>query len=133
MLTDIGEFVVGVHLQVKLDCDVVDYSVRPRGGGLAGLEESDVVGFNHPEHKAYLCEVTAHIREVLYKDTANTIDRIRREYERQKWYGKEYLHGFQGEYMFWFPVLHSAHRRTHFPVISGALAGVSDREVLRPR
>ena len=31
------------------------------------------------------------------------------------------------------PVLHSAHRRTHFPVISGALAGVSDREVLRPR
>jgi hypothetical protein len=105
MLTDIGEFVVGVHLQVKLDCDVVDYSVRPRGGGLAGLEESDVVGFNHPEHKAYLCEVTAHIREVLYKDTANTIDRIRRKYERQKWYGKEYLHGFQGEYMFWFPVV----------------------------
>jgi hypothetical protein len=64
-LTDIGEFMVGAHLQVKPDCDVVDYNVRPRGGGLAGLEEIDVVGFNYPEHRAYLCEVTTHIRGVL--------------------------------------------------------------------
>ena len=32
MLTDIGEFVVGGYLQLILDCDVVDYNVRPPGG-----------------------------------------------------------------------------------------------------
>jgi hypothetical protein len=38
-------------------------------------------------------------------DTATTIDRIRKKCEPEKWYGKEYLHGFQCEYMFWSPVV----------------------------
>jgi len=105
VLTDIGEFIVGAYLQIKLDCDVVDYNVRPRGGGLAGLEEIDVVGFNHREHKAHLCEVTTHIQGLLYKDNPTTIARISKKYERQKKYGKEYLHGFQCECMFWSPVV----------------------------
>ena len=105
VLTDIGEFIVGAYLQIKLDCDVVDYNVRPPGGGLPGLQEIDVVGFNHREHKAYLCEVTTHIRGLLYKDNATTVKRIGKKYEWQKKYGKEYLHGFHCEYMFWSPVV----------------------------
>ena len=104
-MTDIGEFIVGAYLGIKLNCDVVDYNVRPPGGGLAGLEEIDVVGFNHREHRAYLCEVTTHIRGVLYKDTATTVTRIKKKYDRLRRYGKEYLHGFRCEYMFWSPVV----------------------------
>jgi hypothetical protein len=46
MLTEIGEYIVGAYLQLCEECDVVDYNARPPGGGLVGLEELDVVGFN---------------------------------------------------------------------------------------
>jgi len=39
MLTDIGEFIVGAYLQLIEECDVIDYNVRPPGGGLEGLNE----------------------------------------------------------------------------------------------
>ena len=42
MLTDIGEYFVGAYLKLKLDCDVIDYNVRPLGGNLKDLEEMDV-------------------------------------------------------------------------------------------
>ncbi len=119
MLTDIGEFMVGAYLQIKLDCDVVDYNVRPRGGGLAGLEEIDVVGFNHRDHKAYLCEVTTHIRGTLYKDNATTVARIAKKFERQKRYGKEFLHGFRCEYMFWSPVVPNGYITDGLSKLSG--------------
>jgi len=32
MLTDIGEFIVGAHLQLVEGCDVIDYNVRPPCG-----------------------------------------------------------------------------------------------------
>ena len=31
MLTDIGEFIVGAHLQLIEECDFIDYNVRPPG------------------------------------------------------------------------------------------------------
>ncbi len=105
MLTDIGEFIVGGYLQLKLECDVVDYNVRPPGGGLQGLEELDVVGLNLKQHKAYLCEVTTHIRGLQYKDNKTTAERVQQKHERQVWYGKNYLHDFSCEYMFWSPVV----------------------------
>jgi hypothetical protein len=52
MLTDIGECIFGAYLQLKLDCDVVDYNVRPPGGGLEGLEGMDVIGLNLKSHRA---------------------------------------------------------------------------------
>ena len=100
MLTDIGEYIVGAYLQLKLDCDVVNYNARPPGGGLDGLEEIDVIGLNLKLHRAYLCEVTTHIRGVLYKDNPTTVKRITKKHERQKRYGAKYLDNFQCEYMF---------------------------------
>lgn len=105
MLTDIGEYIVGAYLQLKLDCDVVNYNARPPGGGLDGLEEIDVIGLNLKLHRAYLCEVTTHIRGVLYKDNPTTVKRITKKHERQKRYGAKYLDNFQCEYMFWSPVV----------------------------
>jgi hypothetical protein len=105
MLTDVGEYIVGAYLQLIIGCDVVDYNVRPPGGGLKGLEEIDVIGLDLKKHRAYLCEVTTHIRGVLYKDKHTTVERIKKKYERQKLYGSEYLENFECEYMFWSPVV----------------------------
>jgi hypothetical protein len=103
MLTDIGEYFVGAYLQLKLACDVVDYNVRPPGGGLEGLEEMDVIGIDLKSQRAYLCEVTTHIRGLLYVDNPTTVERITRKHERQKRYGARYLRNFQCQYMFWSP------------------------------
>ena len=46
MLTDVGEFIVGAHLQLIEGCDFIDYNVRHPGGGLKGLGELDVIGLN---------------------------------------------------------------------------------------
>ena len=105
MLTDIGEYMVGAYLQLKLDCDVVDYNVRPPGGGLQGLEELDVIGLNLKTKTAYLCEVTTHIRGLLYVDNKTTVERIAKKHERQRQYGAKYLQDFQCQYMFWSPVV----------------------------
>lgn len=105
MLTDIGEYIAGAYLQLKLECDVVDYNVRPPGGGLPGLEELDVIGLDLKTNKAYLCEVTTHIRGILYGDNKTTVKRITKKHERQKLYGAKYLKNFQCEYMLWSPVV----------------------------
>ena len=105
MMTDIGEYVVGAYLQLKLGCDVVDYNVRPPGGGLKGLEELDVIGLRLSTHQAFLCEVTTHIRGLLYVDNQTTVERIAKKFERQKLYGAQYLEQFECEYMFWSPVV----------------------------
>ncbi len=106
MLTDIGEFIVGAYLQLIEECDVVDYNVRPPGGGLAGLSELDVVGINFKNDTAYICEVTTHIRGVLYKNNSTTVERIKKKHRRQKEYATKYLTKFQTKkYMFWSPVV----------------------------
>jgi len=106
MLTDIGEFIVGAYLQLIEECDFIDYNVRPPGGGLKGLGELDIVALNFKTDTAYLCEVTTHIRGVLYKNNHETINRIKKKHERQKEYAKRYLKNFQNHrFMFWSPVV----------------------------
>ncbi len=105
MLTDVGEYLVGAYLQLVLGCDVVDYNARPPGGGMGGLEEIDVIGLDLRSHRAYLCEVTTHIRGVLYGDNQTTVERIAKKHERQKRYGSQCLENFECEYMFWSPVV----------------------------
>jgi len=106
LLTDVGEFLVGAHLQLGEDCDVVDYNVRPPGGGLEGLGELDVVGFNFKTDTAFLCEVTTHIRGLLYKNNQETVARIQRKHMRQQQYAEEYLDNFNSiRYQFWSPVV----------------------------
>ena len=36
---------------LTLGCGVVDYNARPRGGGLIGLGELDVIGFDYSGRK----------------------------------------------------------------------------------
>ncbi len=104
--TDIGEYIVGAYLKIIKKCDFVDYNVRPPGGGLEGLNELDVVGLDFKNETAYLCEVTTHIRGVLYKDNITTVNKIKIKYKRQKEYANKYLPGFLNRhFMFWSPVV----------------------------
>ena len=104
--TDIGEYIVGAYLKIIKECDFVDYNVKPPGGGLEGLNELDVLGLDFKNKTDYLCEVTTHIRGVLYKDNINTVKKINIKYDRQKEYANKYLLGFPKRYfMFWSPVV----------------------------
>lgn len=104
MLTDMGEFIVGAYLQVIEKCDVVDYNVRPPGGGLKGLGELDVVGLNFSTDTIHFCEVTTHIRGLLYINNAETVARIGRKFERQKAYAQRYSDNFTNHrFSFWSP------------------------------
>ncbi len=105
-MADIGEFIVGAYLKVIKECDFVDYNVRPAGGGLEGLNELDVVGLDFKNKIAYLCEVTTHIRGLLYKDNKTTVGRIKKKYGIQKTYANKNLSDFPNRYfMFWSPVV----------------------------
>ncbi|GJL67024.1 MAG: hypothetical protein NPIRA05_19950 [Nitrospirales bacterium] len=120
MLTDIGEYIVGAHLQLIEKCDFVDYNIRPPGGGLKGLTELDVVGLNFETNTAYLCEVSTHIRGLLYKGNVETVQRVQKKYERQKAYAAKYLSSFDNrQFMFWSPVVPRGYLTTHLERIDG--------------
>lgn len=106
MKTEIGEYIVGAYLKIIKECDFVDYNVRPRGGGLEGLKELDVVGINFQNDSAYLCEVTTHTTGsgLLIGDYKKTIDKISQKHKSQKRYAEKYLKDFSNHYfMFWSP------------------------------
>ena len=106
MITDVGEYLVGAYLQLIERCDFVQYNVRPPHGGLEGLGELDVVGFNFATKTAYLCEVTTHIRGLLYGSNQETVQKLKDKHERQKAYALKYLTNFEHlVFQFWSPVV----------------------------
>ena len=121
MKTEMGEYIVGAYLKLNERCDVVDYNVRPPGGGLAGLSEFDVIGLRFRDRTAIMCEVTTHIRGLLYKDNKTSVERIAKKHERQKEYAKEYLlSNFEVvHYQFWSPVVPLGYLTKHLAEIDG--------------
>jgi hypothetical protein len=124
MLTDVGEYLVGAYLQLHEECEVVDYNVRPPGGGLEGLGELDVVGFNFKTNSAFLCEVATHIRGLLYVNNRQTVERIAKNHQRQKEYARRYLKNFETiRYQFWSPVVPKGY-------VTENLASIENLEVI---
>ena len=77
MATEMGEYLVGAYLKLELGCGVVDYNARFPGGGLRGLGELDVIGFDFAGRRAHLCEVTTHLDGLLIgRGSAATIAKI---------------------------------------------------------
>lgn len=106
MKPEIGEYIVGAYLKIIKGCDFVDYNVRAPKGGLEGLNEIDVLGLDFKNKTAYLCEVTTHIRGVLYKDYQTTFKKIKEKHSKLKNFAKKYLKEFPKKiYMFWSPVV----------------------------
>ncbi len=121
MLTDVGEYLVGAYLKLELACDVVDYNVRPPGGGKAGLHELDVVGYDFANKRAYLCEVTTHIRGLLYGGgNKNTVDVVRAKHQRQRDYAASRLRHFGDiRYHFWSPYVPVGYLTSELKKIEG--------------
>ncbi len=120
MLTDVGEYIVGAYLRLKLNCDFVDYNVRVPGGGLQGLDELDVLGLDFRHKRAFLCEVTTHIRGVLYKNNQETVRRITKKYRKQQSYAREHLPDFKDRhFMFWSPVVPRGYVTEHLERLTG--------------
>jgi len=108
MNTEMGEYLVGACLKLIKGCSVVDYNVRRPGGGLAGLDEFDVLGLDFDNRIAYLCEVTTHLDGLLYGSSGTeTIKRINTKYLKMKDYADNYLREYRlnCEFMFWSPVV----------------------------
>ncbi|WP_322517487.1 hypothetical protein SR870_08135 [Rhodopseudomonas palustris] len=108
MATEMGEYLVGAYLKMVLKCGFVDYNARPPGGGLSGLGELDVIGFDFVRQKAYFCEVTTHLDGLLIgKGKQSTIDKLKRKHVRQREYAERHLHlpDYKIRYMFWSPVV----------------------------
>lgn len=101
MATEAGEFVVGAYLTHLRGCGIILYNTRPPGGKLAGLHELDVIGLNLAEKKAYLCEVTTHLRGLR----PVTLERIPAKHKQQKLYAENHLAGFATRFMFWSPLV----------------------------
>ncbi len=104
MHTEMGEYIVGAYLRLVEHCDFVDYNVRQIEGGQKGLNEFDVLGLRFADRAAYLCEVTTHIRGLLYKDNKATVERVGQKFQRQKKYAEDCLTDFPNcRFMFWSP------------------------------
>jgi hypothetical protein len=110
MRADMGELLTGAYLKVIENCDVVSYNVRPRGGGLKGLGELDVVGLRFEDDTAFLCECTTHIDGMLYgSGTKDTVTKLGQKAARQIEYADSHLQNFPNRrYMFWSPVVSPA-------------------------
>jgi Holliday junction resolvase-like predicted endonuclease len=105
MKTDIGEYIVGAYLKLIEKCDVIDYNVRPTGGGVKGLGELDVIGMNFKTNTVFICEVTTHLNGLLYANgNIGTVKKIQDKHQRQKEYAEEFLSHFKNKrFMFWSP------------------------------
>ncbi|EQD47774.1 beta-lactamase superfamily hydrolase, partial [mine drainage metagenome] len=99
----IGEELVGAYLMVVEGCDHVLYNVRPPGGKIRGLDELDVIGLNLVKKKAYLCEVTTHLRGFRKKSYAVGTQKVRDKFDKQKRYAKDFLGDFSPRFEFWSP------------------------------
>jgi hypothetical protein len=106
MLTDIGEYLVGAYLRLVEKCDFVNYNVRAPGGKRDGLNELDVLGINLQANAAYLCEVTTHIRGLLYRNNLETVRRVKKKHKWQRTFAGRYLPNFTTiHHQFWSPVV----------------------------
>ncbi len=120
MNTQMGEYLVGAYLKVIEGCDFIDYNVRVPGGGLGGLDELDVIGFNFKDGVAFLCEVTTHLHGILYNDNKTTVRRIGSKFEKQRRYARERLHHLaEHRFMLWSPVVPKGYLTENLPRIEG--------------
>lgn len=101
MGTEMGEYVVGAYLEKVEGCELISYNVRLKGGGKKGLNEIDVIGINFKKKSVYLCEVTTHMKGLLYKSTKETVKRIGRKYKWMKEFSEQFR--LERKYLFWSP------------------------------
>lgn len=119
-----GEYVAGAYLKLLLDCDVVDYNVRPKTIGLKGLAEFDVVGLSFENNESFVCEVATHLEGVNYGGNKVTLEKIKKKHERMQWFAETHLQEFDNIHlMFWAPVVARGY-------LTERLADIQDIEII---
>ncbi len=99
-----GEYICGAYLKLVEECDIVDYNVRPPGGGIEGLGELDVVGIKLKARTAFFCEVTTHLGGLqIGKNYLATIEKIEEKFVRQKKYAYQKYGDFHCRFQYWSP------------------------------
>jgi len=84
------------------------------------LGELDVIGLDFKTSTAILCEVTTHIRGLLYVNNQESVARVRRKHQRQREYAAKYLSNFENTvYQFWSPVVPKGYLTEHLAEIDG--------------
>ncbi len=79
-----------------------------------------MLGLDPDSGRAYLCEVTTHIRGLLYGSNKETISRIRKKHARQREYASKHLSTFPKiTFMFWSPVVPVGYLTERLPQIEG--------------
>lgn len=70
--TQIGELIVGAHLRLIEDCELVSYNQRSKEAGRQ--MEIDVLGVesSNQSQTVYACEVVTHLHGTLYSGTPDT-------------------------------------------------------------
>lgn len=108
MIADISELLIGAYLQVVEQCEILNYNARFQGGGMMGLNEIDLIGFNLQNSAAFICEVAIHLHGLRYGNSnRETLDRISNKFNIQQQYARNYLQDrfLYIHYMFWSPVV----------------------------
>ena len=96
MSARMGEYIVGAYLEMIQECDFISYNVRFSEGGLRGLSELDVVGFDFKKNIVYLCEVTTHILGFLYGlKPEDSVKKVIQKFDTQKEFAKRKLKDFK--------------------------------------
>jgi hypothetical protein len=99
---------------------VVDYNARVPGGGLDGLNEFDVVGYDFDGDRVFLCEVTTHIRGLNYGSYQSTVQKVRDKFERQRAYARARLGRFKSiSYQLWSPYVPTGFLTENLAAIEG--------------
>ena len=120
MKTEMGEYIAGAYLKIIEKCDVVDYNVRPPGGGFKGLGEIDVIGLSFDRKAAFICEVTTHILGLRYGSNPESVKRVKDKFLRQQEYARDHLKSFRKRYfMFWSPYVPRGYLTDHLSRIKG--------------
>jgi hypothetical protein len=115
-----GEYIVGAFLKLKEGCHVVDYNARTPGGGLDGLNEFDVVGYDFDGDRVFLCEVTTHIRGLNYGSYPATLQKVRDKFEHQRGYAGARLGRFKSiSYQLWSPYVPKGFLTENLATIEG--------------
>ena len=100
-MPDMGEQVAGAYLLVEEQCDIVTYNVKPMSWSYGEL---DIIALRFETMTVFLCEVTTHIRDLVYgNSTKETFDKVCAKYAKQQEYAIKNLSNFNVRYMLWSP------------------------------
>ena len=99
-----GERLVGDYLRYIKGCDFIDFNVYTK----LVQGEIDVIGVDHPNKRAYICEVVTHLTTgIQYVKNArpDTADRLIKKFLKDINYGAAAFRDYTVLYMLWSPVV----------------------------